>query len=51
MLSTLETLDAITLDTWNHTDTTGRINSFLANRALALVELEDFSGDESFSEA
>ena len=51
MRSTTEALDALTLDTWTNTDTTGRITSFLANRALAFAEVEDFSDDVDFLES
>lgn len=40
MRSTTEALDAVILDTWNNTDTNGRITVFLANRALAYAEVE-----------
>jgi hypothetical protein len=50
MRTTTEALDAITLDTWTNTDTAGRIRSFLANRALAFAEVEDFSDDTELVE-
>ena len=45
MRTTTEALDAITLDTWTNTDTANRISAFLANRALAFAEVDDFTDE------
>lgn len=38
--TTLEALDAVTLDSWNNSDTSGRINAFLARHAISDMEAD-----------